>query len=241
MTNLTLYAFPTAPGFFNLSPFCAKADILLKLSGLDYRTDMPEDFKALPKGKLPVLKDGDTLIPDSELIRLYLAEKYGKTLDDGMDETRKATGHALCRMLDHRTHLSLMWTRWVDDAGWAQTKPLYFSEAPEGLADMSRGLVRQNLDGTGFSRFSDAERLAFFQADLEAADTLIGDRAFFGGDQPCYVDASLFGHIANYYASPIKSWTTAEVAKRPRLVAYIERGLALWYPDAAAMMAGAAE
>jgi len=241
MTDLTLYAFPTAPGFFNLSPFCAKADILLKLSGLEYRTEMPEDFRALPKGKLPVLKDGDALIPDSELIRLYLAETYGKTLDASMSGERKAAGHALCRMLDHRTHLFLMWTRWVDDAGWAQTKPLYFSDAPEGLAETSRGLIRENMDRNGFSAFSDAERLAFFRSDLEAADALLGDRAFFGGDQPCFVDASLFGPIATYYMSPIKSWLADEVGKRPKLAAYLHRGLALWYPDAVAMIAGAAE
>lgn len=63
----------------HLSPFVRKARIVLAEKGLEYEHDpmMPfgvsDEYKQMhPEGKIPVLTDGDRVIPDSSAIALYL-------------------------------------------------------------------------------------------------------------------------------------------------------------------------
>lgn len=235
--DITLYAFPTAPGFFNASPYCTKVEILLAMAGLEFSLEMPEDYKAFSKGKLPVLKDDGQVVEDSEIIRLHIAEKYGKELDGKLTDADKATGHAICRMLDERTIYGLVWTRWAEEDGWAQTKPLFFADAPDEVAEMMREQCIEGTKGVGFGNFTLEEKKTLIAADLKAVSDLLGDREFFLSDEATYLDATIFGHLANLYGHPIKIWTAELVAKHPNLVDYFNRGMARWYPNAADMAA----
>ncbi len=94
MTKLTLYDFP-------LSGNCHKVRLLLSIMGIEYRvetvdiraneTQTPEFLKLNPRGQLPVLADGDTVIWDSMAILVYLARRYGNAHwlpDDPVTEAR---------------------------------------------------------------------------------------------------------------------------------------------------------
>ncbi|HIO92933.1 MAG TPA: glutathione S-transferase family protein [Leucothrix mucor] len=80
MTKLKLYDFP-------LSGNCYKIRLLLSLLDVDYESiavdlaageTQTEAFKKLnPRGLVPVLADGDTVIWDSMAILSYLARQYG--------------------------------------------------------------------------------------------------------------------------------------------------------------------
>jgi len=80
MTTLTLYD-------LDRSGNCYKVRLMLAMLGLDYtaiRTDtlkgetQTDAFKRLnPRGQIPVLVDGETLIWDSMAILVYLARRYG--------------------------------------------------------------------------------------------------------------------------------------------------------------------
>ena len=50
---------------------------MLRLSGLDFEKEYVANLSKMPKGNVPVLQDGDKLIPDSSLIQRYLTETYG--------------------------------------------------------------------------------------------------------------------------------------------------------------------
>ena len=228
--KLTLFVFPTGEGMFNLSPFCTKAEIILRMSGLDYELRAPDDFKQFPKEKLPVMRDGKTLVEDSELIRLYLEGTHGVRLDGDLTDREKAMGHALCRMVEERTRYALLHSRWHDDAGWAQTRSIFFAGAPEEIAEGARARVRETLYLDGFGRHSDSEIRAFIRADLEALSAVLGEDEWFFGSEPTYIDASIFALLANFYASPVKTWTADLVREFPKLEAYVLRGLARWYP-----------
>ncbi|MGD1886163.1 MAG: glutathione S-transferase family protein [Cohaesibacteraceae bacterium] len=76
--------------FYSMAPNPMKVALFLEESGLDYRA-VPVDtkkaeqhtdvFKAMnPNAKLPVIKDGETVVFDSNAILLYLADKTGKFL-----------------------------------------------------------------------------------------------------------------------------------------------------------------
>jgi len=233
MTDITLYAFPAGPGFFNFSPYCGKVDILLKMAELPFITEMPEDYKTFSKGKLPVIKDGDDIIQDSEFIRYHLAEKYGASLDGGLSDDAKAIGHAVCRMLDDRTFLALIWARWVEEAGWAQIRPMFFAEQSNEEAEGARLQVKEGIKGAGFGRHSTEEMKTLVREDLKAIAGLLGEQEFFLSNKATYLDATIFSFIANLYGAPIKIWIQDEVAKHQNLMDYFDRGMTLWYPDAA--------
>ncbi len=77
---LTLQIFGPAFGLPDPSPFAMKGEMLLKLAGVDYRTEAGDVRKA-PKGKFPVLIDGDTTVPDSTFIRFHLEDRHGIDFD----------------------------------------------------------------------------------------------------------------------------------------------------------------
>lgn len=72
---------------FALSGNCHKIRLMLSLLGLDYRSvvingseqqQKSADFLAMnPFGQVPVLKDDDVIVWDSQAILVYLAKKYG--------------------------------------------------------------------------------------------------------------------------------------------------------------------
>ena len=94
MTTLKLYDFPRSGN-------CYKVRLLLSMLGLEYEripTDssagetLTAEFKRLnPRGQIPVLVDGETVIWDSMAILVYLARQYGDTQwlpSDPLGETR---------------------------------------------------------------------------------------------------------------------------------------------------------
>ncbi len=77
---LTLITFKPGLGVSSPSPFAVKADALLAMSGLDYEKEFGDVRKA-PRGKFPVLKDGERLIPDTGHIQAYLETEKGVDFD----------------------------------------------------------------------------------------------------------------------------------------------------------------
>lgn len=229
---LTLHVFPTDEGFFNLSPFCCKAEILLQLASLPYALAFPEDYKVFPKGKLPVLSDGNRQIEDSEAIRRYLEDKKDAFFNSSLDKKQIATGHALSRMLEERTYYALVYSRWVEEKGWARTRPIFFEGLPDEAAETIRRQMSAGFQHSGLSNHSADEIRAILATDLDALATLLGDTAFFFGAEPSFIDATAFGFVANLYAAPEQTWARDMVAAHPNLVAYFNRGIARWYPAA---------
>jgi len=88
--------------FYNTAPNPLKVSLFLEESGLDYRAvpidtkrgDQHSDgFRAInPNSKVPVIRDGATVVFDSNAILLYLAEKTGQFLPE---DTPAARGELL--------------------------------------------------------------------------------------------------------------------------------------------------
>jgi glutathione S-transferase len=66
--TLMLYGVPQ-------SPFVRKARIALEEKGLPYQLEAPVPGQH-PMGKMPVLRDGDVVVPDSSVICAYLEKKH---------------------------------------------------------------------------------------------------------------------------------------------------------------------
>src|SRR5208282_4880928 len=101
---IKLFQFAPAFNLPNPSPFCMKAEVLLKMAGVAYASVVVGDPRKGPKGKLPAIEDEGALIGDSELIRRHLEQKYGVDFDKGLEARARAAAHAFARMLEERTY-----------------------------------------------------------------------------------------------------------------------------------------
>ena len=68
-----------------LSPFVCRVLMALRHKGVDHEVIMPEDGMKTPEylamnplGKMPTMKDGATILPESSVICEYIDEKYPK-------------------------------------------------------------------------------------------------------------------------------------------------------------------
>ncbi len=91
---ITLYTFGPAFGLTDPSPFVTKAEVLLKMAGLPYRTDTKGLSKA-PKGKLPYIRDGGDIIANSSFIRRHLEKRYTIDFDKGLSQHERGVACAV--------------------------------------------------------------------------------------------------------------------------------------------------
>jgi glutathione S-transferase len=108
MGDLTLMVLPAAFGMCNSSTFCEKAEALLAYTGLPYEREIAMPNKG-PRGKLPVLKDGNRVIPDSSHIQTYLETQYKIDFDGALNEEQRADAQAFRRLGEE--HLILIRNR----------------------------------------------------------------------------------------------------------------------------------
>ena len=224
--TIELHQFATPRGWPNLSPFCMKVETWLKLSGLDYRI-VTQPFPNGPLGKLPVVRlDGETIC-DSHTIIERLGARYGKNLDAGLDARQRAAARAFERLINEHLYWALLYFRWLDDAGWAQTQRLLLAKIPAPLraliGPVARRGVRAQLKGHGLGRHDRDEIVRRAAQDVQALADWLGDQPYFMGAQATTIDASVYAFVANLHDAPIDTPLKAVVAAHPNLVAYCAR------------------
>lgn len=233
---LTLLSHSGGSGFYSYSMFCTKAAYLLQLSGEAWQREDSIDFAAMPHGKLPVLRDGDTLIPDSEIIRRFLEDR-GADFDPGLTAAQKAESHLLIRWIDESLWAQLVTSRWHDAGGWAQMRDTVFSPVPAAVADGFRTGVLEGLHFIGITRFSKAERLLRLDQDLAALEVQLGDQPFLFGSSVTSADCSAAPMIEALSRAPADPEVVAVAQARPALTDYADRvaaAIPLDIPEAAA-------
>lgn len=223
---IQLLTFPPAFGLFAPSPFCVKAAYLLNMSGKKWAREDTDDPRKMPFGKLPVLRVGDRLIPDSDGIQRYL-ESEGAAFDKGLSDIDRANTRAFIRLAEEHLYFHLVQDRWGDDAVWPLVRDVYFSTIPAPLRGFIAGRVRRKtlagLYQQGVGRMTPQERLARITPDLDAITTRLGQNPFLFGDTPTAADASVAPMIAGAVASPGTTALKSLIAGNEVLVAYTQR------------------
>ena len=229
---LELLTFRPAFGQPSGSPFCTKAVCFLNLAGVEWRRADLDDPRKMPHAKLPVVKDGQRLIPDSEGIRAFL-EAGGADFDAGLTSKDKAYSRALIRMADEHLYFHLMHDRWANDAVWPHLREVYFAAIPGLLRGPLSGIVRRDvmrqLYGQGSGRLDDEERMARVEADLVALAELVSE-GFLFGDRPTAAACSVGPMLAAMTASPVETALASRVRGDATLRAYTTRVAEALYP-----------
>ena len=209
---LTLLTFKPGLGVSSPSPFAVKADVLLAMSGLVYEKEFGDVRKA-PKGKFPVLKDGDKLIPDTGHIQAHLETEKGVNFDGHLSAKQMATATAFRRLIEHHFYFINAYFRWEDHGD--AVKETYFADVPSFMRGFVFKSVHKQLTKSlhmqGLGRHSRAELIEFGRQDVEAIAAQLGSTNYFLSDKPSSIDASLYGALHNLidceHDGPIKDFS----------------------------------
>jgi glutathione S-transferase len=231
---LKLHIFGPYFGLPDGSPFCIKALILLKMSGLAHDVERM-DFKKAPKGKAPYLTDGDKIIADSHFLMRHLEASHGTNFSGEYNTGDLAKGWSVARMLEEHFYFLSMGIRWLNDENFYKGPYQFFAAAPAPIrplvARIVRGKVRKTQNLQGLGRHTSDERLELAKGDIDAVEALLADNSYFLGDRVSGVDASvcafLWAASTPYFESPIGDY----IRTRPKLTAYIKRMADQFFPD----------
>ena len=234
--TITLHGFGRLFGLPDPSPFVVKAEVLLKLSGLPYRMDST-GYRRAPKGKLPYIEDGGTVVADSTFIRWHLESRHGIEFDRGLPARDRATGWAVEKMLEEHLYWAAVDMRWLVDANFARGPARIFDAVPAPLRPLAKAAVRRKVAGAlraqGFGRHSRAEIERLGAASIRALAEILGEGECLFGPEPCGADATAFAFV-NGLLCPLFEGELRRAAEAcPNLVAYERRLRARFYPELA--------
>jgi len=231
---LILNTYNPAFGEPTASPFCTKAMCMLEMSGQEWKPKFSNDPRTGPKSKLPVLIDGDEIIPDSDVIRTHLETKYNADFDKGLSDEQKAVSRAVIRMVEEHLYFALVCNRWLNDENWAEVKKIFFGGIPRLIngfvTKKIRASVQVGMNAQGMGRHSVAEQFTRANLDINAIQTLLGDKPFLFGDNPTAADMSVVPMLRGVIASPAKTALRDRVKEDAGLMVYLDRGKAALYP-----------
>jgi glutathione S-transferase len=231
---IKLYQFRPAFGLPNPSPFCMKVETYLRMAGLAYECPCRADLRKSPKGKMPYIDDEGTVVADSSVIIDHFKRKYGDPLDVHLDAVTRATALAMQRLIEENTYWTVVYFRWIEEAGWKVTRAAFFDWMKPPLRwivpAVARRIVRKELHGHGMGRHARDEIAAIGAKDLTAVAEFLGDRPFFTGARPSSLDATAYAFLANLLWAPYEMPLKSHARSYPQLEAYCQRMKARYYP-----------
>jgi glutathione S-transferase len=235
---ITLYSFGPAFGLPDPSPFVAKAETLLKMANLSYRTDR-KGFSKAPKGKLPYIDDAGEIIADSTFIRWHIEKKYGIDFDAGLTDEQRAVAWAFEKMAEEHLYFAALDARWNDDANFARGPAIFFRGVPGPVRPLVIALirrrVRRRLRGQGMGVHSRAEIVALGTRAIDAMADFLGTKPYFMGAEPTGVDATMFAFAAGLLCPVFETPLRTAAERHDNLKRYVGRMTARYYPDYAEM------
>jgi glutathione S-transferase len=235
MNMITHFTSGAMFGLPHPSPFVLKADILLKMSGVDY-SEAPMSFSGAPKGKIPYIKDDGLVLGDSHFIRRHLETKYHIDFTGGYGAPLLAQAWAVERMLEEHLYFLNVHERWLIDENFEKGPRQFFLAAPAPIRPLVRFAIRRKvrkmLIAQGLGRHTASERLELGKGDVDTVTLLLGDKPYFLGDTICGTDATVFGFLYSASAPYFNTEIGAYIRSKTNAMAYLARMRDQFYPQA---------
>lgn len=234
---IKLYQFAPAFGLPNASPFCMKLETYLRMAVLPYELVNSANVMKAPKGKLPYIDDGGTVVADTTFVIEYLKSRYGDPLDAALSAREHALATAFQRLIEENLYWAVVHTRWADDAGWAKTREAFFGTMPAPLRWFVPSVARRGLlaemRGHGMGRHSAEVIHAVGCRDVTAIADFLADKPFMLGERPSSLDATAHAFLANLLWAPVDSPIQRHAKALPTLEAYCQRMKARYFAGSA--------
>jgi glutathione S-transferase len=197
----------------------------LKLCGVPFEHHHIFDARTAPRGQLPYVTDGETVIGDSDAILAHVTRGRGLTLDAGLTDSQRSLDHMVRRTLDN-LYWVMSYSRWHDPAFWPLFSAALLATHPQLTpADLEAARLynEKRYYYQGIGRYTPDGAYARGLGDLEVLARLLGEQPFLFGDAARSVDAGAYGFLANIHFYAIETPLKAFVQARPQLAAYCER------------------
>jgi glutathione S-transferase len=224
---IELHQFPRGANFPNYSPFCAKLEGYLLLSGLPFESKVEFNPAKGPKGRLPFVVDEGETIADSAIIIDHLKRKHGDLIDAHLSPAQKATTVAYQVMLEEHLVQAMVYFRWKDDEGWELFSKKAFGALPKVLRMVVPRVARKgtvsDLEVKGMGQHQPEEVLAFARKEIEALSLLLGKEEFFFNGKPSLLDLVAYSVIGNILSDGAKRPLAKEARKHANLVEHSDR------------------
>lgn len=235
MKELILFQFPPAWGLPNASVYCMRLETFLRIHELPYDVKYVVNPARGPKGKLPFVKLDGAIYADSEIIMSRLLSTMTNPVDSQYDKNTLALGTLIEQVLCDRVYWLMLYFRWQHEAGWEQTKQLFFKRVPWWLKWYLPGKVRKkmlhSLYAQGVGRHSTEEVLDMLRRSFDAIATMLGDKPYCLGQYVSSVDATLFTFLMNFMAVPYNCVSRQLVMQYPNFKTYCQRMWKQFYPE----------
>jgi glutathione S-transferase len=215
---------PRLPGFESYSPFCLKVHRALKYAGLPYTracAGNPSGHRAHnPTGQVPVLLVGDEAVPDSTDILARLQRLAPGRI--------AAPPEALLweELADTALNGFVVASRWADPRNWPTTRAAYFGAMPAPVRAVVPALLRRKvlraLVARDVWRAGPEACWRRFGTLLDQLDARAPQQGFWLPGALSVADLALFAQLHSLRA-PLTPWQAGEVARRPRLSAWLDR------------------
>ena len=212
-----------------------KVETYLRMASLPYELNNKGDLPKAPKKKMPFIIDNGETIADSSIILDYLNETYECDQDVHLSSQEKAQLLAMKSLLEEHLYWILVYSRWIDGAGWPEIKTVYFGDLPPVIRSIVPGIAKKTITkqlyAQGMGRHTREEVYGFGAKDIEAIAILLGDQTYFFGEQITSLDAIAFGILCNLLWVPFESPLKEIALKYDNLSQYCERMRSQYFPE----------
>ncbi|AAZ13423.1 Outer mitochondrial membrane transport complex protein/Glutathione S-transferase, C-terminal domain containing protein, putative [Trypanosoma equiperdum] len=177
---------------------CVAVETFLRLANVPYKVQATYDVFPSPTRTLPYIIHEGKCVAGCTVIIQYLMDTFKLKMDDGLESMQHAVGTALRNMLLyearfalHHTlaHQAVLYTApcalrcWKFSAASIACFLLWFRRHVLGTSKLAQlNVLRERYDSS-------------YLMDLEAVETLIGDKPFLFGDRPTSYDCVVYAAL----------------------------------------------
>ncbi len=220
---------PDAHGLESISPFCLKVHRALKFHGLSYERRhamRPSEHKHLSRtGQVPVLIIDGKPVGDSTAIIEALEDLSSKSLVPA-DLQQRTEAWFWEDYADQVLGLYVFAARWFDDRNLDALIDEQFRPMPGFLKPWLPKLIRKrilkHMSSMEFIRRGQDDYWRNFREHLDKLEDRAPESGFWVGDALSVADIGLFP-ILHSLRTQLSQWQMQEIAKRPKLSAWLDR------------------
>lgn len=216
-----------------ISPYVTKACYYMSMAGLPYEP-VSQDLTKLdvdsPTGKLPyIVEDDGTRVVDSTDIIRHLRRKHPGPLDEGVSAAEDAQMLAWNRLIDdHLYWTAVIQPRWRETPNWEKYLRIIAGtdDVPPPLRafgdDFRHRILLEFMQG-GWGRMSGDQLYARAREDVDALSNFLGDKTYFMGAKPRWIDAAVLSILRHTADTPFTFDTKDYVKSKQNLTGYMDR------------------